>query len=468
MNPRTSPFLRVRTMAPSRRGSVLIIVLWVAFGLVSLAVYFGHSMIFEYRAADQNVAGVEADQAIEGAARYISYVLTNTTTAPGQLPLTNTYRSAAVAVGDATFWLIGREDSDQVRTTPVYGLVDEGSKLNLNTATLDMLEALPLMTPALAASIIDWRDTNSEVTDGGAESETYATRNPAYQCKNANFETVEELRMVAGATPEILFGEDANLNGVQDPNENDGTISLPVDNRDGKLDPGILEYLTVCTRIPNVRTNGEPRINVNTTGGTNLTARLQELFGADRGRVIQQALQPQSPPPRQGSPPPPPATPYRSLLDIYYRSGMTADEFGKIADDLTVTNATVIEGLVNVNTAPAAVLACIPGIGTDKAAQLVAYRHTQATGLTNMVWVTQVLDRTNAVSASAYLTTQCYQCSADIVAVGHEGRGYRRVRVLFDTSETEPKVIYRRDLTRLGWALGAERPLVWATGKELR
>ena len=31
------------------RGSVLIIVLWIALGLVSLALYFGHAMMLEYR-----------------------------------------------------------------------------------------------------------------------------------------------------------------------------------------------------------------------------------------------------------------------------------------------------------------------------------------------------------------------------------------------------------------------------------
>ena len=64
---------------PSRdeRGSVLIIVIWIAFGLVSLALYFAHSMSFEMRAADNRVAGMKAEEAIAGAARYVSNVLAN-------------------------------------------------------------------------------------------------------------------------------------------------------------------------------------------------------------------------------------------------------------------------------------------------------------------------------------------------------------------------------------------------------
>jgi hypothetical protein len=34
---------------------VLIIVLWIAFGLVSLALYFANSMNFELRASDNRV-----------------------------------------------------------------------------------------------------------------------------------------------------------------------------------------------------------------------------------------------------------------------------------------------------------------------------------------------------------------------------------------------------------------------------
>ena len=85
------------------RGSVLVIVLWIAFGLVSMALYFGQSMLFEFRASEQNAAGVQAEQAIEGAARYLSYALTNAASL-GHLPDTNYFGYEAVPVGEAAFW----------------------------------------------------------------------------------------------------------------------------------------------------------------------------------------------------------------------------------------------------------------------------------------------------------------------------------------------------------------------------
>jgi DNA uptake protein ComE-like DNA-binding protein len=450
--------VRGRPIPGGAQGSVLIIVLWIAFGLVCVALYFGHAMVFEYRASEQNAAGVAADQAIEGAARYISYVLTNTVLTniaeTGLFPETNYLRCEAVPVGDAAFWFIGRADSDAVQDIPTYGLIDEASKLNLNTATLTMLQTLPRMTVELAAAIVDWRDTNTTVTTGGAESETYMRLSPPYLCKDTNFETTEELRLVAGATVDVLYGEDVNMNGVLDPNENDGATSLPDDNRDGKLDPGILEYLTVYTSEPNVRADGSARLDVNAPQQPGLAERLQEALGQERGRAISIRVAPL-------------AGQFRSLLEFYLRSQMTAQEFAQVAGDLSVTNATKIPGLVNVNTATAAVLACIPGIGSNSAPQLVAYRRANSSQLTTVAWVLQVLTESNAIQAGPYITTRSYQFSADVVAMGPYGRGYRRSFMVFDVSDGNPKIVYRRDRSRLGWALGAETRQPWWSGKEL-
>ena len=163
-----------------RQGSVLIIVLWVAFGLIALTLYFANSMSLELRASDNRASSIEADQAIAGAARYVSNVLA-TLKDPATLPDINNYRSEAVPVGDATFWLIGRSERNVALDQPSFGLVDEASKLNLNAPwlTVDILMNFPRMTAELAGSILDWRDTDSTVTQGGgAENDTYQRLNP--------------------------------------------------------------------------------------------------------------------------------------------------------------------------------------------------------------------------------------------------------------------------------------------------
>jgi type II secretory pathway component PulK len=386
-----------REPASGRRGSVLIIVLWVAFGLVSLALYFAHSMTFELEAADNRVADLEAEQAVEGAARYVSNILASVQT-PGTLPELDAYAREAVPVGDAYFWFIGRDSQETSPTQPYYGLVDEASKLNLNTASLEMLEALPYMTPEFAAAIVDWRDTDSEVTLGGAEDETYQRLTPARRCKNAPFESVDELRLVYGADLDLLYGEDANLNGVLDPNEDDGDLSPPNDNRNGRLERGLLDYVTVYSHQP----------------------------------------------------------------------GTAATDSGTGTGDAATPAQAAADGLINVNTASEEVLACVPGIGPDQAPAVVAYRLTNPDNLTSLDWISQVLEEESVSQARTNLTVSSYQFTADIAAVGHFGRGYRRVRFVFDTSEGSPKIIYRQDLGSLGWAPGREAREFLRLAKENR
>jgi len=430
------------------RGTVLIIVMWIALGLVTVALYFGQSMVLEYRAADNHASVVEAAHAIEGARRYVTFLLSNLEE-PGRMPELDTYAAEQVPVGDAAFWLIGRRDEDEPDDVPVFGLVDVASKLNLNMDVepeqmRQILETLPGMPLDLAASIMDWRDTDSELTPDGAESETYLLLDPGYYCKDSDFETVEELRLVMGADWDVLYGEDTNRNGVRDPNEDDGDETWPEDDMDGRLDPGLLEYLTVYSREPNKRDDGSERINVNNDGDGQLRQLLEETFGSARADEIEQA--------RGGS-----GGDVGSVLEFYILSGMTPDEFSQIEDALSVTDASFVEGLVNVNTAPAAVLACLPGIGEEYASQLVAYRLGKTTAdLATVAWVAEVMDGEAAREAGPYLTTRTYQFAADVAAVGHMGRGFRRTLFIFDTSGGEPAIVCRRDLTRLGWPLGAQ------------
>lgn len=438
--------MNVRQISSTRRGSVLILVLWIAFGLVVLAIYFANSMSLELRAAQNRVATITAEHAANGAARYVGYILTNYGTngiMPNLAQDLPEFRTEAVPVGEAYFWLLGRSDQQTRPERPAFGLIDEASKLNLNTATVAMLEALPGMTAELAAAIIDWRDEDSDPTENGAEDEIYARLNPPRRAKNAPFETVEELRLVHDATLEILYGEDTNLNGTLDPNENDGDNSPPYDNRDGRLDPGILEYVTVYSRQPNTRADGSARVNVSrnalTQDSQSLRELLEERLGTERAtEVLQPVL-------LSGAN-------IQSVLEFYRISGMTADEFALVHTDLTASNNPP-EGLINVNTASEAVLACLPGIGLDNAPALVAFRQANPGRLDSMAWVTEILEPDAIAQCGRFLTDQAYQFTADVAAVGPNGRGYHRTRFIFDNSDGTPRIIFRRDLTSLGWAL---------------
>lgn len=433
----------------SNRGSVLIIVLWVAFGLVSMALYFANSMALELRAADNRACGIAADQALEGAARYVSYVLTTYAT-NGVMPDASAYQAEAVPVGDAHFWIIGRDSSDTLAHPDrvSFGLVDEASKLNLNTASATMLSRLPRATADLTSAIVDWRGTDGT----GASGLHYAMQKPSYQCKHAPFETVDELRLVYGTSLDILAGDDVNRNCILDPNEKS-------DSGNGQVNPGLFEYVTVYSREPSAHSDGSTRTSVNSRA--QLQALLQPRFGATRADQILNRLGFR----RRSGGNPASAPTFRSLLQFYVRSGMTADEFAQIYHDATVSSTPYTQGRVNINTASATVLASLPGMDAGTAQQVATYRQTHADKLTSIAWIVDALGATSpaiqALQAGDYLTTQSYQFTADIAAVGQYGRGYRRVKFVFDISEGTPKIVYRQDLSRLGWVLGEDIRQAW-------
>jgi DNA uptake protein ComE-like DNA-binding protein len=463
----------------SQSGSTFILVLWIAFGLVSIALYFGHSMSMELRASDNRVSGVQAEQAIEGAARYVAYILANQLT-NGVVPDPSLHLSEAASVGESHFWLIGRDTNSSSSPSGLggingpgqltFGLVDEASKLNLNSASSNMLaalvEELPRANQDLATAILDWRDTNS----GGTYQAYYGSRPQPYQCKKGPFETVDELRLLYGADMETLVGEDLNRNGVLDPNEDA--------NHNGQFEPGVLEYVTVYSREPNTYSNGLPRVSLRGVTATGpLATLLQSGFGATRAEQILINLGVLTAAATGGGRIPrvaPPAI-FASPLQFYVRSRMTADEFAQIADDLTVTTNATIDGRVNINTASATVLACLPGINSNPslAQTLVSFRQSNPDKLGSVAWIVDALgqnssDVLTALQATDCITTRSYQFTADVAALGPHGRGYRRVRFVFDTTEGTPKIIYRQDLTHLGWALGNDVRQTWLLAKATR
>jgi hypothetical protein len=104
------------------------------------------------------------------------------------------------------------------------------------------------------------------------------------------------------------------------------------------------------------------------------------------------------------------------------------------------------------------------GLGVDQstaqtaAQNMINYRQQNPASLTSIAWIVDALGNTSevirALRGGDYITAHSFQFTADIAAVGPYGRGYRRVKFIFDTSDGTPKIIYRQDLSRLGWALG--------------
>ncbi|HAU37628.1 MAG TPA: hypothetical protein DCX07_07915, partial [Phycisphaerales bacterium] len=329
---------------PARRGTILIVTLWIVLVLAGLTLMLARAMRVEAVCAANELAALQAEAIEQGA---VQYVLSRVDSLQGELPTETDAPCEVVRVGAGAFWIL-RPDYENDDAC-AYGITDEAAKANLNIAPVEMLAKLPGMTQELAASVVDWRDGDANPTPGGAESEYYLLLPEPYQCKDAPLETVEELFLVKGFMPEILFGEDVNRNNMLDANEDDADISAPSDDRNGSLDRGLAPFVTVHSVEPNISADGERRVNLNDPQSQQpLFDLLREKLSVDRAIVLTDRVRRERP--------------FRNVLDFHIRAGLTPAEFQAVADHLTTNPASVLRGLVNVNTAPRAVLASLPGL----------------------------------------------------------------------------------------------------------
>src|SRR6202040_481163 len=132
---------------------------------------------------------------------------------------------------------------------------------------------LPNMTEDIANSILDWIDPSSTTPrTNGAKDEYYPTLMPPYHVKNGPIDTLEEMLLIKGVTPQLLYGNDVNRNGIIDPDEDPG---------DGTVDLGWQQYLTIYSRQPNVDSTGAVRLLLNDTNLPTLYTNLQTAVGND-------------------------------------------------------------------------------------------------------------------------------------------------------------------------------------------
>lgn len=286
-----------------RRGAVLIVVMVLVFLLPLGAYTFSQLMISEMQATVHFQNTVRTRVAAESAVEFIAATLTDRPELT-ELDLLNN----PGLFQNVTTDFLNVEENNGPRFTIVapmfqenepvgvrFGLTNESSKINLNALieleeeygldeaeTREFLMYLPNMTETIADSILDWIDSDDERREFGAESESYLDVIPP----NGPLESLDDLLQIYGITPELLFGEDANRNGLLDPNEDDGEATLPFDNADGVLETGWVNFLTVYSVESNLRADGEEKINLNDDVLTDLYDVLEEEYGEEIAQFV--------------------------------------------------------------------------------------------------------------------------------------------------------------------------------------
>lgn len=265
---------RVGVGPSPRRGSVIVVVIW-ALAIAALAT--AAVQLVAYRHA---IVGREALGRIQ--ARWAARAGVEESIAAMEYHTENPDPRDAFALvrdlEDVSFGELasGTWDIRHFRDGQEWaGPMDEHSKINLNTVAPPQLLNLRGMTPDVADAILDWRDDNDDVEGQGAEVSYYLNRDAGYRPRNGNFRSIAELELVAGAWPEFVRGEDWNLNGRLDPNENDGSETFPKDKPDDELDAGWSAFLTASSIAPVNAVSGEPRLNLKSASPVEIKDRFE-------------------------------------------------------------------------------------------------------------------------------------------------------------------------------------------------
>jgi general secretion pathway protein K len=113
--------------------------------------------------------------------------------------------------------------------TARLAVIDESGRIDLNRADTELLSGLfsavrgtSLSPTGFAARIADWRDSDEETTEQGAEGQDYASAGVNYPPRNGSFRSVEEMRLVLGLSEQDFervkpFVTVFNLSGMVDP-----------------------------------------------------------------------------------------------------------------------------------------------------------------------------------------------------------------------------------------------------------
>jgi type II secretory pathway component PulK len=382
-----------------------------------------------------------------------------------------------------------------------YGLEDESARVNLNalttmetqskalgqeTAGRDLLMALPGMTEEIADAILDWLDEDEEPREYGAEADYYASLSPPYAPKNGQLETVEELLLVRGVTPQLLFGADVNRNGMIDAGEMEQSGMAAMDT-ETTITTGLAGQLTLYSKENNVNPEGSPRVKLNEddmqTLYDSLAAVLPEEWatfivayrqqtelytGSEAGELYSSGELDLTQPGK---------TKLNQVLDligkkvqvkfkgaekaVVLQSPFAEDlvsmstYMSQLMDQVTIAD-TVIPGRININQASRDVLAGIPGMSDEIVEQIVGQRNpdpgADAANLGHETW----LLTEGLVTLDEMKTLMPFVCAggavyrAQVIGYYDDGRAASRLEVVLDATQQPVRVLLWRDISHLG------------------
>lgn len=173
-------------------GVALAVVLWTVAALSLLAASFGLGVRREARLTSHLAEAAQLKAVAEAAIHYAAFMLSQ--------PDPQLRWRADGSIYALTL------DEFEIRIQAV----DEGGKIDLNHADETLLRGVltyltsdPERAAAIASAILDWRDGDQDRRVNGAEAGDYRAAGLSYGPADAPFDSVVEVALVLGMTPEL-------------------------------------------------------------------------------------------------------------------------------------------------------------------------------------------------------------------------------------------------------------------------
>jgi type II secretory pathway component PulK len=344
-----------------------------------------------------------------------------------------------------------------------FGVTDESSKLNINTATREQLVSLisrftteEMNVDELVDALIDWRDEDNTPREFGAEDQYYAQLDPPYKVKNADFDTVEELLLVRGFKGRLLYGEDYDRNGLMSPNENDGDERFPPDDMDDTLNVGLYPYVTVYSRDTNTTSENKPRVYL--FGDSSMVQAQLREFITDQAKLNYIAT--------AGEAKPRIESPAELLKDREQKtseeplpSPLTDEDMMVIMDRTTTSPAPELVGLININTAQPIVLSTLPDLTEEEIAEIVTMRAELAPERKrSTAWILPIIGREKFLKVAPLISARGTRFRVESLGYADHMGTMARLEAVVEMRGPVAQIVYLRDLTKLG----TNFPVQWA------
>lgn len=194
-------------MRSNRKGTILIVSLWILAILSILAIGIGFRAAIEVRLSKYHMdklkglylakAGIfKTQEILSWDSSDYDTIRECGMTIPVGKESEDIFKGR---LGDGSFAISYDEEGKNLP-----GMIDEERKINVNTVSSNVLKNL-LVNEGIAASIINWRSLKGSLPmQNGTPDSYYETLPAPYKCKHAPFSCIEELMLIKDFTPEVF------------------------------------------------------------------------------------------------------------------------------------------------------------------------------------------------------------------------------------------------------------------------